>query len=256
MKGYLINNKIEFWPEDNLLVLHADQRVNYNLTAPASRCFLFLLLKAPEIVPQNDIYKAVWEDESILVPPNTLYQNIASIRRGLKTLSQDDNIIITIPKKGFQIPSSINIQEMTLQDAITEITASPTTQSPVRKPVLKSKISALIFSLICVLALTLVFFTLYIPDKAKNNFFASFEFVGKKNGCSFFHNSNTADINWERELTYTGIKLNCDAFPWVYMTSYKYTPSISIIGCNKPFQNKNISCVSFFFREVNENEKK
>lgn len=254
IKGYLINNKIEFWPDDNLLVLHTDQLVNYNLTGPASRCFLFLLQKAPEIVPQNDIYKVVWEDEGMLVPPNTLYQNIASIRRGLKTLSQNENIIVTVPKKGFRIPSDIKITEITSPDGNAEVPSLPSDKKPGGGIFIKQKINFLIFSLTIIPLLILVFAIYVSWQETVNDFFTDYELAGKRDGCTFYHNNNTADIDWEKELMSTGINLKCRTFPWVYMTYYKYTPSRSIIGCNKPIQSKNISCVSILYREVNSNE--
>ncbi|WP_054179588.1 winged helix-turn-helix domain-containing protein [Trabulsiella odontotermitis] len=253
-KGYLINNKIEFWPEDNLLVLYTDQLVNYSLTSPASRCFLFLLQKAPEIVPQNEIYKAVWEEEGIFVPPNTLYQNIASIRRGLKTLSQNDNIIVTVPKKGFQIPPEISIREMTSKDIADQTVFTSSKATPGGENTIKSKRNPLIPLLLIILALSLTLYIYYVQSDTENNFFASYELAEKKDGCIFYHNTNTADINWESELGSTGVILKCNTFPWVYITSYKYTPSLSIIGCNKSIQHKKISCVSIFYREVNNND--
>ncbi|MDS4039465.1 winged helix-turn-helix domain-containing protein [Citrobacter amalonaticus] len=248
-KGYLINKKVEFWPDDSLLALHSDQLVNYSLTVPASRCFLLLLQKAPEIVPQNDIYKVVWEDEGMLVPPNTLYQNIASIRRGLKTLSQDENIIVTVPKKGFHIPDYNEVIEISVDDIsddniqLSHEVISENEESSVRK----ISYSFIIFVVASALVFILIFHHLYL--KSDGDFFSSYEFVGKQDGCFFYHNINTADINWKNEIASTGVDLKCKSFPWVYMTSYKYTPSRSIIGCNKPFDSKGVSCVSIFYRD-------
>ncbi|MDR1845021.1 MAG: winged helix-turn-helix domain-containing protein [Citrobacter amalonaticus] len=253
IKGYLINDKIEFWPDDNLLVLHTDQLVNYSLTVPASRCFLCLLKKAPEVVPQNEIYKAVWEEESVFVPPNTLYQNIASIRRGLKTLSPNDNIIITVPKKGFQIPPEINVREITPRDVVDATILIPSAVVPKTRKVIKLKKTTLNILLIATIAFSLFLPIYNFQDDIGSDFFVNYEFSGKKDGCTFYHNSNTADINWESELISTGINLKCNTFPWVYITSYKYTPSISIIGCNKLIQQKKTSCVSIFYREVKNN---
>lgn len=254
IKGYLISNKIEFWPEDNLLVLHTDQLVNYTLTAPASRCFLFLLLKAPQVVPQNEIYKAVWEEESIFVPPNTLYQNIASIRRGLKTLAQNDNIIVTVPKKGFQIPPEINIREITSGEIFSETIISTSEPPQKKENVIIIKMTVMGLFLIIAFALSLLFSLHYFHNDTKNDFFATYEILRKKEGCTFYHNSNTTDIDWEKVLISTGFNMKCNAFPWVYITSYKHTPSISIIRCNKQIQYKKISCVSLLYREVNKND--
>ncbi len=40
----------------------------------------------------------------MVVSANTLYQNISIIRRGLRTVGEnEDTLIITVPRRGFQI---------------------------------------------------------------------------------------------------------------------------------------------------------
>lgn len=107
---WIINDNIEFRPELKKLISMSNPEINVTLTAPASRCLLLLLEASPEIVLQQDFFKKVWEEEGMLVPTNTLYQNISIVRRGLRAVGENDSrLIATIPRKGFQIDESVKI---------------------------------------------------------------------------------------------------------------------------------------------------
>lgn len=107
---WIINDNIEFRPEMKKLISVSNPEINVTLTAPASRCLLLLLEASPEIVLQQDFFKKVWEEEGMLVPTNTLYQNISIVRRGLRAVGETDSrLIATIPRKGFQIDDSVKI---------------------------------------------------------------------------------------------------------------------------------------------------
>lgn len=46
----------------------------------------------------------------MVVSANTLYQNISIIRRGLRTVGEnEDTLIITVPRRGFQIEPGASI---------------------------------------------------------------------------------------------------------------------------------------------------
>ena len=98
---WIINKNIEFWPENKRLISLKNPAQSVTLTAPASHCLVLLLEAAPELVSQQVFFKKVWEDEGILVPANTLYQNISIVRRGLRDVGETDNSSIPISTKVF-----------------------------------------------------------------------------------------------------------------------------------------------------------
>ena len=107
---WIINEYIEFRPVLKKLTSLKNPEVSVILTTPASRCLLLLLEASPDIVLQQDFFKKVWEEEGMLVPANTLYQNISIIRRGLRAVGDtDQKLIATIPRKGFQIDDGVRI---------------------------------------------------------------------------------------------------------------------------------------------------
>lgn len=115
---WIINDNIEFRPELKKLISVSNPEINVTLTAPASRCLLLLLEASPEIVLQQDFFKKVWEEVGMLVPTNTLYQNISIVRRGLRAVGETDSrLIATIPRKGFQIDDSVKIKRQDKSNA-------------------------------------------------------------------------------------------------------------------------------------------
>lgn len=269
-KGYLINNTIEFWPQDNKIISHEDVRNNFILTGPAARCFLLLIENAPDIVSQNLLFQRVWGDDGMYVQTNTLYQSISLIRRGIKSITADDAIISTIPKKGFQIKSDILISEISLPtvdvNAPLSLNSSDTTEPSLilgeeftfgvnnkskRNNVFTQRYK--IFYLIILAVFVIVGFIWYKTSNQNDNFltfFASYKLVGEFNGCHVMANSDT--VSWQEGVKQFDINLNCKLYPWVYITVYKYIPTRTLIGCNKPFfappPNGKISCVSVLVR--------
>lgn len=110
---WIINDNIEFRPDSKKLISVTNPEINVVLTTPASRCLLLLLNASPDVVTQQEFFKKVWEDEGMLVPANTLYQNISIVRRGLRAVGETDRILVaTVPRKGFQIDKSVKISRV------------------------------------------------------------------------------------------------------------------------------------------------
>lgn len=107
---WIINDNIEFNPEMNRLASLSRPDLNIILTTPASRCLRLLLENAPSVVSQQTFFQKVWEEDGMVVSANTLYQNISIIRRGLRTVGEnEDTLIITVPRRGFQIEPGVSL---------------------------------------------------------------------------------------------------------------------------------------------------
>ena len=274
--GYLINNCIEFCPHEHRLSAHGDNRLTTILTSPASRCLLLLIEKHPEMVPQDDFFSKVWGEEGMLVPPNTLYQNISLIRRGLKTVNGgvETNLVLTVPRKGFMLADNVNISEFNAEtlpggpDAVMTVTPGMSLPPPHRPagavpvlslpaPDVKVKTAFgyrgrtaffiaffLVITLLTGSALTL--FTRY-EDNRFTDFFRNYELVTQADGCHIYENNNEAPVSVKALKSYA----NCERYPYVYITSFTGLPTISILTCREDI-HKNTGtpdCVSWFFRD-------
>jgi DNA-binding winged helix-turn-helix (wHTH) protein len=81
------------------------------LTTPANNCLQILLKNKPEITTQKELFEEVWEKYGIPINPNTLYQNIAMIRRAFRQLGIEEDVIVTIPRRGMLVADTVEITE-------------------------------------------------------------------------------------------------------------------------------------------------
>ncbi|WPM85044.1 hypothetical protein QNH14_00545 [Apirhabdus apintestini] len=52
----------------------------------------------------------VWKKSKVLVSSNTFYQNISILRKGLKRIGIEEDIIVTIPRVGLTLDSQCQIR--------------------------------------------------------------------------------------------------------------------------------------------------
>ncbi|WP_072094176.1 winged helix-turn-helix domain-containing protein [Trabulsiella odontotermitis] len=261
-KGFLINNIIEFWPEDNRLSSRYDSRNNFSLTTPASRCFYLLLKNSPGVVSPKMFFQYVWDNEGKHVPMNALYQNISLIRKGIKSITgSDDAMINTITRSGFQIRTGTIINEIMAQEQDNNTISSCANNARSNHGVVKKSscyislwkkwthMNSLSISFLCISwgILILLWQNTKNPQENFIDFFNNYKLVGKYNGCHIM--LNTDYVTWQEGMKKIDSNLNCKVYPWVYLTVYKYVPTRNIIGCNKSFTAKgNVTCISLFVR--------
>nr|WP_154324388.1 winged helix-turn-helix domain-containing protein [Pantoea sp. 201603H] len=109
-KNYVIKGVVEFRPATSTLhdLTHPDDVVVLN--SPAGRCLLLLIERAGTIVTQQEFMDIVWRKRGMLVSPNTYYQNIYILRKGLREIGFVDDPIVTIPRIGLTLASDTHIQ--------------------------------------------------------------------------------------------------------------------------------------------------
>jgi DNA-binding winged helix-turn-helix (wHTH) protein len=257
MDGYLINESLVFWPERNCLISLLNPSFSHVLPKPASRCLLILLQRYPEIVPQDDFFNEVWTPEKMIVPLNTLYQNISLIRRGIKAVSGDENrIITTVPKKGFQIKVGTSVQ-LIAEDFIPNGTVDSLTAvdapGPASVTEKKLKFNTVFYFLMCLLIFTCAFVYYLVnfdDEEMKKNIFDEYNIVEDSDGCHFLRTK--ASLSKGDILPIQGLNLDCKEYPWVYLTHYNNAQTTTMISCDRPLTDRRVksSCVSIIFRET------
>ncbi|URQ61288.1 winged helix-turn-helix domain-containing protein [Pantoea alhagi] len=105
---YCINNNVIFDPLKHTLTSskfypEKDTRLNQ----PTSRCLSLLIERKGSVITQEDFMNEVWRKHGMEVTVNTLYQNISILRKTLKRVGIDENIIITVPKKGITLSAKV-----------------------------------------------------------------------------------------------------------------------------------------------------
>ncbi|WP_054178744.1 winged helix-turn-helix domain-containing protein [Trabulsiella odontotermitis] len=272
---WIINNNIEFRPEKNRLSSVTNPELSVILTTPASRCLTLLLEAAPEVVPQQDFFKKVWEDDGMLVPANTLYQNISIVRRGLRTVGETEGTLIaTVPRKGFQIDSTIKVEQIeeiagteaagnTVDDvevagdnALRDVTPPPvseTTDSN-RNSKRARNLRALLMVLSFIVGALIFQYPWYLTNE--KNFFDNYRLYETVNGCQFFSRSDDIDGSdsfqkYKTAVMKTGV--DCKKYPWIYFSSSSTAPALSALICHRPYERKsNSGCITLYFRGLND----
>jgi len=277
---WIINDNIEFRPDSKKLISVTNPEINVVLTTPASRCLLLLLEASPDVVTQQEFFKKVWEDEGMLVPANTLYQNISIVRRGLRAVGETDRILVaTVPRKGFQIDKSVKIarvaaaqadevapdslhgeDELDVEyhtDAGPEFTPEETALPARTVVVSKRSRSALFVGIIAMAAAFFIGaigmnFIWHFSDTKP--FFAGYTFVEQEKGCHFYITDDSHDNknSYARFKTLIlGSGLDCEKYPWVYFPLSQTSPGLAVLVCRKNYLKSAVpGCITLSFRGV------
>lgn len=75
----------------------------------------------------------VWRKHGMEVTVNTLYQNISILRKTLKRVGVDENIIITVPKKGITLSARVEALPEKSFISSSALTLSDTDQIPLTR---------------------------------------------------------------------------------------------------------------------------
>lgn len=274
---WIINDNVKFTPENKAIVSLINPELSAVLTTPASRCFEILLESYPEVVSHKDIFDYVWGDAGASVPLNTLYQNISIIRRGLAETSENrDSVIITVPRKGFQIGGNTKVTRSSVDENSTssiqetavsnEPTGAEHTASVADESHKKSKNTRYTFqyrrfgikpvNILIAMALTIVavvFFHLQWHENAKN-FFDDYKLQQVENGCHYISkNEGISDHNnfekFKNIIKNTGV--DCKRYPWIYFSSSMSTPVVTALLCKDPYEDiSSTDCTTLIIRGV------
>lgn len=115
---YIINGVIEFHPATSTLRDLNNPEHVVVLNSPAGRCLLLLIKRIGTIVTQQEFMEIVWEKSGMLVSPNTFYQNISILRKGLKKIGLLEDPVVTIPRIGLTLTSGTKIKKLTTEKEV------------------------------------------------------------------------------------------------------------------------------------------
>lgn len=80
------------------------------ISNPAKRLLLLLIANYGKPVEREVIFKKVWDDYGMISSNNNLNQCVSKLRRVLKVMGIDDEVIVTVPKMGFMLRREIQIE--------------------------------------------------------------------------------------------------------------------------------------------------
>lgn len=253
--AYLINDIVEFQPENNILINRSGDRQSVSLPFTASRC-LQLLIEKRTLATQNELIQYAWGINAPTTTPNNLYQNISLLRKAIKVMVGDEqNWIITIPKKGFRLESSLQIDLIDIKEQegnihhvggrtrLLDIIIKTANLCLPYKKSQKTIVLVIFFSLISL-------FIIFLADKIMsppNDFGSDFYHLKRVDNCDIYINKDAESAN-EHMLVFKWNHPNCSRRPYAYITAHSITHSASIISCNQPIESKETNCTSHYIR--------
>jgi DNA-binding winged helix-turn-helix (wHTH) protein len=108
---FLFNKQVIFDSDTGLLAVHDEQDDPVQISNPTKRLLLLLLHHQGEVVNREVIFKKVWDDFGMVSSNNNLNHCISKLRRILRNLGMEDEIITTVPKMGFMFQKEIEVEQ-------------------------------------------------------------------------------------------------------------------------------------------------
>jgi len=121
---YLIDNSVIFDPVSGKLSKFDEE---IYLGQNAKECLMLLITHKGMIISKEQLIAEVWNAKGIIVSDNALRQTMYTIRKSLKYLSKEHELIITIPRKGYRIELVRTLTESEVQKISRDQTSRLTT---------------------------------------------------------------------------------------------------------------------------------
>ncbi|KZQ32919.1 transcriptional regulator [Enterobacter cloacae subsp. dissolvens] len=251
-KYYIINGVVEFHPAASTLRDLNNPEQVVVLNSPAGRCLLLLIERAGSIVTQQECMDIVWQRRGMMVSPNTYYQNISILRKGLKKVGFETDQIVTIPRIGLTLASDtqITIKETQLPSAepdapVQTVQEEVSVPQPVA-PAVKRRIwlPGVLLGLLLFISVVVI-----SHSRAHDNYFVDgYRFTTMMGECRlYFARDIETPHDRDRALSYAApFKDECSSYPWVYISGYTLLPRASVIRCDRAMTEPN-RCMSDYF---------
>lgn len=277
---FVIADAVIFCPMENIFK-SISNGVEFPILVSASECFLHLIKNHGVLITKGTLMQIGWEQYGLHVSDNTYYQNILTLRKGLRQCGIDCEVIKTVPRKGLLIPSSIkiiplssgvqvaqeaqeaqevqevqgvqgvqaNISTISPQD---QVSARPVEEIPAQTQVLthhpeslrSKRIMRFAFSLLAFISL-IVGGGLFLPEC----YSSTFHNIGNINGCRVNINENKSS---EDDFYKFNAKnpVSCQGDEVVYFSTFQFIPRVSVIKCRDEFSylSRN-DCISNYYIE-------
>lgn len=122
------------------------------ISSPAARLFSFLIERKGEIVDRDVLLQKVWEDYGLQASNNNLNQCLSTLRRIIKSMGIEKNIIETVPKVGLKIAEDAVIEE--INDNQNRVTTTEKTTKKKKSYWIKTNLLYTLITLVIILIVT------------------------------------------------------------------------------------------------------
>lgn len=132
---YRLNDRVIFDVDAgtlNLSDLHDDP---VTISNPSKRLLQLLISHQGDAVSREVIFKKVWDDYGMVSSNNNLNQCVSKLRRVIKALGVDGEVIVTVPKVGFMLHSEVPVELCDEEEEMPIFDAKPSVSTAKPAPV-------------------------------------------------------------------------------------------------------------------------
>lgn len=115
MATYLLNGMVEFNDETHSLKNKETDDVIL-LSFTSSGILSFLVSHKGDVISRNEIFDKIFDRNGVQTTNNNLNQYISALRKNIKSIGIEDDVIITVPRAGFMLNREIMVQQVTLSE--------------------------------------------------------------------------------------------------------------------------------------------
>lgn len=256
---YLINEIVLFNPDTySLTPKKSFPGGKITLHAPASECLRILLNQPHQPVAQKQLFEEVWQRKGIVVSTNTLYQSIASIRKGLKAAGLEEDIIRTLPRQGFQCNARVETGDIeTFFPPVMEAekTAPLVTEPGAEKKRPSRHLPGYATLLSGAISLTLVGCLIYWLQHSELPNQPEYYPAGQIERCTLYSSWSGKEYSQSvfKELRQR-YPIDCQNNHLAWLTINRLQLKSSLLLCDKQIENEKAKCTTIIFKDEDRDE--
>lgn len=258
---YLINEIIIFDPENYSLTPRAlAPSGKITLHGPASECLRILLSQPGQPVSQKALFEQVWQRKGVVVSTNTLYQSIASIRKGLKAAGLEEEIIRTLPKQGFQCNATVQSGELS-EFLPRPVVNKNSVAVPLEVPLTEQKSAPARvkpgYGLFLSVGLSIAIMVAFVSwsNNADDSHTPEYYPAGKIEQCTLVSSWSGEEYSQSQFLELKQrYPFDCGKKRVAYLTLNRMQSKSSLMLCSEKIENADTQCRTIIFKDADENK--
>lgn len=193
---YKINDRIIFDVDSGTLSLSDLFDDTVTISNPSKRLLQLLIVHQGDAVSREVIFKKVWDDYGMISSNNNLNQCVSKLRRVIKALGIDEEVIVTVPKVGFMLHSEIQIVSCEDEKDTPILAAEPPVSTAKTIPVVVGRVFSRaslrygwgIVGFVCVVLASIAFY-IFNPSIRQESY------LGKSGNCAVFMSNSTVQAD-------------------------------------------------------------